>query len=115
MAKGNSDATVIAYGVRLEGEFVSEGDIQIEGEVQGTITSQGDLRVGERSKIRANVTVANAHVSGEVRGNFVVNGRLELTETAQLIGDVTAQVIVMAAGAKINGTVSMGEVEREAA
>ncbi len=115
MAKQYStETTVIAFGVRLEGQFVSEGDIQIEGEVHGTVQSKSDLRVGDRAKIRADVAVANAHVAGEIRGNLTVTGRLELTETAHVVGDINAQVIVMAQGARINGQVSMGDVERVA-
>lgn len=114
MAKASTETTVIAYGVRLEGQFVSEGDIQIEGEVHGSIESKSDLRVGDRAKIRADVNVSNAHVSGEIRGNLVETGRLELTETAHVVGDITAQIIVMAQGARINGQVSMGEDGRMA-
>lgn len=109
MAKATTETTMIAYGVRLEGQFASEGDIQIEGEVHGTIQSQSDLRVGDKAKIRADVQVANASVSGEIRGNLTVTGKLELTETAHIVGDIQAQIIVMAQGARINGQVSMGE------
>ena len=112
MAKQSTEATIIAYGVRMEGQFVSEGDIQVEGEMHGTLESKGDLRVGDRSKIRADVKVTNAHVSGEIRGNLVVTNRLELTETAHIVGDIVAQVIVMAQGARINGQVTMGEDAR---
>lgn len=109
MAKSTTETTIIAHGVRLEGQFVSEGDIQIEGEVHGTVQSQSDLRVGDKAKIRADVQVTNAHVSGEIRGNLTVTNKLELTESAHIVGDINAQVIVMAHGARINGNVSMGE------
>ena len=41
MAKGTGPETVIAHGVRLEGDLVAEGDIVIEGEVI-TLTGTGD-------------------------------------------------------------------------
>lgn len=113
MAKNSSELTIIAYGVRVEGEFTCSGDIQIEGEVHGTIHSDGDLRVGDRAKIQANVSVQNAHIAGEVHGNLKVSGKLELTETANITGDVMADILVMAAGAKINGTIKMGEVHMQ--
>ena len=107
MAKSSSEETVIAHGVRVEGDFVSQGDVLIEGEVSGNVQTAGDLRLGESSKIKADVIAQNAVVGGEVRGNVQIAGRLELLATAQVIGDVAADVLSVAAGAQINGTISM--------
>ena len=107
MAKSRSGETIIAHGVRVEGEFVSQGNVVVEGEVQGTIQTAGDLQVGTEAKIRANVTAQNAVVAGEIRGNIQIDGRLELQESASVIGDVTANVLSVAAGAQLNGAVTM--------
>ena len=107
MAKGHQEETIIARGVRVEGDFVSQGDVVIEGDVQGSVQTAGNLRVGSESKIRADVVAKNAVVSGEVRGNIQIAGRLELMETAQIIGDVTVEVLSVSPGASINGKITM--------
>ncbi len=107
MAKHNGEETVIAHGVRVEGEFVSGGNVVIEGDVQGLIRTSGDLRVGDESKIVADVTAANAVIAGEVRGNITVSGKLELLATSKIIGDVAAEIISVLAGAQVNGRVTM--------
>lgn len=107
MAKHNGEETIIAHGVRVEGEFVSEGNVVIEGDVQGTIRANGDLRVGDAAHIAADVTAGNAVVAGEVRGNMQVAGRLELLASSKIIGDVSAEVLSVAAGAQVNGRVTM--------
>lgn len=107
MAKHPNEETVIAHGVRVEGEFVSQGNVVIEGEVQGVLHASGDLRVGEEAKITADVVAANAYISGELRGNLQVSGRLELSATAKIIGDVSTDVLQVAAGAQVNGKVTM--------
>lgn len=107
MSKGNTQETIIAYGVRVEGDFTSQGDVLIEGEINGNITTSGDLRVGEQSKIKADVTANNAVVAGEIRGNVQIATRLELTQTAQIIGDITVEVLSVSPGARINGKVTM--------
>lgn len=118
MAKHTNEETIIAHGVRVEGEFVSQGNVVIEGEVQGTLHAGGDLRVGEEAKITADVSAANAFIAGELHGNLRVAGRLELTSTSKIMGDVTTEVLLVAAGAKINGTIAMtgksGAKEEEA-
>lgn len=107
MAKQQIGETVIAHGVRVEGDFVSEGDVLIEGEVSGNIKTSGDLRVGEEAKIRADVVANNAVVAGELRGNIQIVGRLELLQTAKVIGDLTVDVLSVNPGAQINGKITM--------
>lgn len=102
-----SEETVIAQGVRMEGDFVSQGDVLIEGEVNGNVQTASDLRVGTAAKIRADVTAKNAVVGGEIRGNIMIAGRLEVLETAKIIGDVTATILSVGAGAQLNGKITM--------
>ncbi len=107
MAKSTSEETIIARGVRVEGDFQSQGAVLIEGEVAGNVQTAGDLRVGDEAKIHADVVAQNAVVGGEVRGNIQVAGKLELLSSAKMIGDVTADVLSVAAGALVNGKVTM--------
>jgi cytoskeletal protein CcmA (bactofilin family) len=107
VTKVAAEETVIAQGVRMEGDFVSQGDVLIEGEVNGNVQTASDLRVGNAAKIRADVTAKNAVVGGEIRGNILIAGRLEILETAKIIGDVTASILSVGAGAQLNGKITM--------
>jgi len=109
----NGAATIIAEGVKVEGNFVSRGNILIDGEVKGSIKTDQDLRIGEKAKVTANVVATNVLISGELQGNLKVNGTLELSPTAKIYGDIEAKVFVVAAGAMITGKCLMGaEVAR---
>jgi cytoskeletal protein CcmA (bactofilin family) len=105
LSAGNQ--TVIAQGVRVEGDFVSEGDVVIEGDVIGSVKTAKHLRVGEAAHIQADVSAADAVVAGQVRGNLVVTGTLELLEASQVSGDIEAAVLSVSPGAKVNGRVTM--------
>lgn len=100
--------TVIAASVKVEGDFQSQGNVLIEGVVEGSLKTERDLRVGERARISADVIAANATIAGEVRGNLTVNERLELEATARVFGDVRTKNLVVANGATINGRLVMG-------
>jgi cytoskeletal protein CcmA (bactofilin family) len=100
--------TVIAASVKVEGDFVSQGNVLIEGVVEGSLRTERDLRVGERARIDADVSAANATVAGEIRGNLAVAERLELEPTARIYGDVKTKVLVVASGASVNGRIAMG-------
>lgn len=107
--------TIIARGVRVEGDFVSDGNVTIEGEVLGSVKAAGHLEVGSGAKIKADISAGSAVVAGEISGNLIVAGKLDLLENSKLTGDVTVGVLSVAPGAKINGQVTMnGKIETEA-
>lgn len=101
--------TIIARGVKVEGDFVSDGDVVVEGEVSGSLKAVGHLEVGDSAKIKAEVAAGEAVIAGEITGNMSVAGRLELLESAKVEGDIAAEILYMAAGAKLNGRVTMTE------
>ncbi len=107
---GDGGATVIAEGVKVEGNFISRGNVLVEGVLKGTVRTDQDLRVGERAKIYANVVATNAVIAGEIQGNLKVLGQLEMLPTSKITGDVEAKVLLVAAGACLNGKCMMGEV-----
>jgi cytoskeletal protein CcmA (bactofilin family) len=103
-----SPATIIANGVRLEGEFKSQGDVQIEGEVIGTVETSAMLSVGSEAKVKASVKAEDAVVAGQINGNVNVTKKLELKSTAKIVGDITCATIVVEAGAKLQGNIKSG-------
>ena len=112
--------TVIAPSVRVEGDFVSEGNVRIEGEVKGSISTERDLIVGEAAKITAGVQARNAVIAGEMHGNIRVFDRLELASTARIYGDIQSKVLSVAPGAMMKGQLVIGlevpvQEKREAA
>ncbi|GEM_PF-294961 len=104
----NQSATVIAGGVRLEGEFKSQGDVQIEGEVVGTLETNATLSVGANAKVKAGVKAENAVIAGEIIGNVIIADRLELKTTAKIVGEIICETIVVEAGAVIEGNLKCG-------
>jgi len=100
--------TVIAPSVRVEGDFVSEGNVRIEGAVTGSVRTARDLIVGENAKITADVEARNGTVAGELHGNLRVFDRLELAATARIHGDIQAKVLSVAPGAMMRGQLVIG-------
>ena len=108
MTPGQETETVIAPSVRVEGDFVSEGNVRIEGTVTGSISTERDLMVGENAKITANVQARNGVIAGEMHGNLRVFDRLELSSTARIHGDIQAKVLSVAPGAMMRGQLVIG-------
>lgn len=95
--------TIIAQGVRVEGDFNSKGNIIIEGVVLGSVKTNNNLHVGERAKISASINAKDAFVAGEIQGNVKVREKLELAPTSRVYGDIEAKTLIINAGAIMNG------------
>lgn len=105
--------TVIAEGVKVEGNFVSKGNILIDGDLSGSIETAQALQIGAAAKIEAEVKAKTAVIAGTVSGNVHVEESLELLASSTVIGDITAKTLSVAPGAKINGRVSMQQAAVE--
>jgi len=100
--------TIIGPSVKVKGEFNGQGDIIVEGVLEGSLKTGNRLRVGDKAKIKASIEAKDSSISGEVTGNIKIKGFLELTTTARITGDVEAGMLSIEKGAQINGRISMG-------
>ncbi|MFA5318408.1 MAG: polymer-forming cytoskeletal protein [Patescibacteria group bacterium] len=101
--------TIIGPSVKVEGDFVGQGNLIIEGVVRGSVKTDGNLRVGDKSKIEASVAAENAIISGEIKGDVNIKGDLELTVGAKILGDIETGTICIARGAFFSGKCTMNE------
>lgn len=99
--------TIIGSSVKVEGDFVCQGNMVIDGEVKGNVKTQGFLKVGEKSLIIAGIEAAGARISGQVRGNIKIDDYLEITRTAKIFGDIETSRLLVAEGALLNGRCTM--------
>jgi len=103
--------TVVGPSVVVEGDFSSEGNILVKGTVSGNVKTDKLLTVESSAKILANIKAGDALISGEVKGNVKIAQRLELKETSKILGDINCKVLVVFAGAMIQGKINMGNIE----
>ncbi|MFA5022333.1 MAG: polymer-forming cytoskeletal protein [Patescibacteria group bacterium] len=109
---GEEIETIIGPSVQVEGNFVANGDIIIEGTVSGSIKTEKNLRIGDEAKIYADIWAANAIIAGEVQGSITIKDSLELTNTAKVFGDVKTKTIIISSGASLQGKCLAGEEKR---
>lgn len=105
--------TIIGPSIKVKGNFHGQGNIIIEGEIEGSVKTDNFLLVGERSRINANVEAKNAKIGGLVTGNIKIKEYLEIGPNAKINGDVETKLISIAKGAIINGRCLMGLSEKK--
>lgn len=106
--------TVIGPSVKVKGDFNCQGNIIVEGTVDGNLKTNGSLEVGNKAKITAQVEAKEAKIGGEITGNVKIKGFLEITNTAKIYGDIEASVLSIERGAVFNGKCAMAAGDADA-
>ena len=100
--------TIIGQQTRIEGDLRFSGGLHVDGQVHGNVIAEGDdnsvLTVSEHGNIEGNVQVPNVILNGTVTGNVHSNERIELAAKARVNGDVHYNLIEMAMGSEVNGS-----------
>src|SRR3989338_4776645 len=99
----NKFETIIGPSVKVKGDFNAQGNIIVEGIVDGNLKTAGNLEVGGKAKITANLEAREAKVGGEIKGNIKTKGFLEITATAKIFGDIEAASLSVERGVVLNG------------
>ncbi|WP_041264245.1 bactofilin family protein [Bernardetia litoralis] len=103
---------IIGKGTKIIGDLITEGNIRIDGEINGNITSKSKVALGGGSNLKGNLVSSNAEVEGEVTGNLFIAELLILKANAVINGDVSALRMLTEPGAKINGQCKVGEAPK---
>ncbi len=99
---------VLNSDVEVVGSLRFSDDLLIDGNVEGDISSEGVLSVGENAVIRAEIKTKSVIIHGKVFGNITVTDRVELKSTAELVGDIQATSLAIEAGAIFIGHSTVG-------
>lgn len=108
MAKGNdldgASRNHIAQGTRIKGDIETDGDLRIDGTLDGSIVSKGKLVVGNSGKITGEIKCQNANISGAVDGTMCVGEMLTVSASGKFSGDLTYGKMAVEPGAQLEGS-----------
>jgi cytoskeletal protein CcmA (bactofilin family) len=104
---------LISQGTIIKGDVSSNGDIRIDGQVEGTIITKGKLVVGPTGIVIGEVSCTNADISGSVNAKITVSELLSLKSTAKINGDISTNKIAIEPGANYTGNCTMGGIVKD--
>ncbi len=96
--------SIISADLKIVGDLHSGGDLQIDGAVEGDITSRS-LTIGESAVVRGVLVAETVRIYGSVIGEVRANS-VTLSKTARVEGDIIHQSLTMEAGADLIGKLS---------
>lgn len=98
---------IIAKGTKIVGDFFSEGDLRVDGIIEGNIQTPGKVVVGKDGQISGKLSCSNAYFEGKLSGTIELTGTLTLKSTAHIEGDVVTEKLAVEPGATFNVTCEM--------
>jgi cytoskeletal protein CcmA (bactofilin family) len=107
MVENTSNQNIIALGTKLVGDFNSEGDLRIDGTVEGNIKTTGKVVVGKSGVIKGTLQGTDAYFEGTFSGKLALSGTLTLKAAAHIEGEVVAGKLAVEPGATFNVTCIM--------
>ncbi len=99
----NPNKNILSKDVEIKGNIKFTNELIIDGKIEGEISSDGVLTVGENADIRGEIKTKSVTVLGKVNGNITVTERCELKARAHLVGDLKAARLVIEEGATFVG------------
>ncbi len=102
-SRSSAPPSIISAELTLTGDLTSTGEIQIDGKVDGDISSRA-LTIGEKGTVTGSVSAESVRVCGNVTGE-IKGKNVILTKTAEVHGDVVHESLTIEAGAFLDGNV----------
>ncbi len=109
----NSIPSIIAKGLVITGNLVSDGEIQIEGIVVGDITAN-KLSIGETAHVTGSIDANEILIRGKIDGGIKAV-EVSITSSASVKGDVINSSLSIEPGAIIDGHCKHSDNPRDVA
>lgn len=99
--------TIVGEQTSIKGAVHSQRSIRVEGQLEGEINAQGEVYIGEKSRVKASIYGKNVIVAGEVIGNIECTKALHITKTGKVYGDISGDQLFIEQGGIYRGKVNM--------
>jgi cytoskeletal protein CcmA (bactofilin family) len=102
--------THIGRSTVINGELTSDEELTIEGTVKGDVqVRQATLTIAEKAQVEADIHGVRVVVHGFLKGSITASTRIELGPEARVEGNLSADQVVIAEGARFDGRIDMAK------
>jgi len=94
----------IGSGARIRGRIHGEGNLVVEGHVEGDLAIRGDLTIAEGGSVEAKTIEAQSVVvGGTLEGDLSASGPVHLIVGARVRGNLRGSAVAIDEGARFSG------------
>jgi cytoskeletal protein CcmA (bactofilin family) len=97
----SSVPSIISADLRINGDLICSGDVQVDGWVEGDIQSR-NIVIGEGATVHGSLQAETVRVCGLVKGAIKADS-VVLEKTAKVTGDIMHKSLAIEQGAQLEG------------
>jgi cytoskeletal protein CcmA (bactofilin family) len=105
----DSFTTLLEKDCRLTGSFIFQGNVQVQGSIEGTCVCKGLLYIGDSAKVKGDFKAKDIVVTGHFEGSLNAEGKVSVLKEAVLRGEIAAHKIYIQEGAVVESSISLKE------
>ena len=93
--------SIVSINLHVKGDLKSEGEIQIDGTVDGNVTALS-ITIGENGSVNGEIISGKILIRGKVKGE-IHSQEVQLSKSAHVIGDIHHDSLGIESGAYVEG------------
>lgn len=100
---------ILDVNASMQGNMIFKDpvNLKINGTFEGSLTTKGNLTIGESAEVNADIIGENIVIAGSVTGDIIAEMSLTLISPARVVGDIRAPSLTINEGAVLHGTCHM--------
>ena len=99
--------TILGPGVNISGNIECPGFTRVDGNILGDLRAKGQVVIGEKARMKSNVSGTFITIGGVVCGNVVASEGIVILSTGLVRGDIITRRIQADDGCFIHGKVKV--------
>src|SRR5580693_2801559 len=109
--------SIVCKGISIRGEVWGDEDLQIDGELSGTVKLVGArVSIGPEGRVAGNIQAREIIVRGTLKGNLRASERILMGSTGSWEGDGVSPRLAIEEGATVRGNLEVADApEKKAA
>jgi cytoskeletal protein CcmA (bactofilin family) len=102
-AGSSAREATIGSGTRVRGKISGDGNLVVEGHVEGEIAVRGDVTIAAGGSVTSDVDANDVRVAGTLDGDVNASGDVHIISGARVRGDLKGAQIAIDDGAQFAG------------
>ncbi len=101
----DTNGSVLGRGTRVRGRIHGDGDLRVEGAVEGNVSVSGELLIDESAEVQGNVDAAVVTICGALTGDVSSRGGVVVRASAKVSGNLGSPEVSLEEGAEFSGRI----------